>query len=69
MVEDSVNGYLVPPEDSTALAEKILLLASNESEYHRLRQNAHQKVVQDLSDETVNHKTLELYQELLGISL
>ena len=69
VVEDGVNGYLIPPEDSAALAEKILFLASNESEYHRLRQNAHQKVIQDLSAETVNHKTLELYQELLGPSL
>lgn len=40
LIHDGENGYLVKPDDSEAMAEKVLLMLENEKECARIRQNA-----------------------------
>lgn len=43
-VTDGYNGYLVPPGDTAALAEKIARLAESEAEIARMGRNSRQKL-------------------------
>lgn len=44
LVEDGVNGYLVPPGSSDAISQKIAVLLSNGDKLDKMGMNAYQKV-------------------------
>ena len=51
LIQDGVNGFLVPPGDETALAEKIRWLLTHREETQHMGQNAHQFARQFFSKE------------------
>ncbi|HWQ90716.1 MAG TPA: glycosyltransferase, partial [Clostridia bacterium] len=53
IVRDGVDGFLVPPGDAAALADKLSLLLSNPSLCDRLGQNARQRFLNQYEDSAV----------------
>jgi glycosyltransferase involved in cell wall biosynthesis len=61
IVKDGVNGYLVPPKDSEALAAKILDLALNSDRRLAFGKASRDFVMQHFNQDLVCQQTLELY--------
>jgi glycosyltransferase involved in cell wall biosynthesis len=64
VVEDGVNGFLVPVRDSEALAEKLRILIEDKSLRVRMGKAARMKAEQEFALEKVINKHLEIYKEL-----
>jgi glycosyltransferase involved in cell wall biosynthesis len=65
IVEDSVNGLLVPPRNHTALSEAMLRMISNESIRTKFKENNKAKA-QLYSNDVLLPKIIEIYDELLS---
>jgi glycosyltransferase involved in cell wall biosynthesis len=65
VVHDGVNGLLVPPRDSEALAAALERLVGDPELLARLRSAAHE-TVQQYTWDRIGEKTLELYSEGLA---
>jgi glycosyltransferase involved in cell wall biosynthesis len=66
VVEDGVNGLLIPPKDSRAIANAILILYQEPILRKRLADAARAKVFSHFDERLVISKTLDVYRELLG---
>ena len=62
IVKDGVNGYLIPPKNAKALAEKILDLALNSDHRLAFGKASRAFVMQHFNQDLVCLQTLELYQ-------
>jgi glycosyltransferase involved in cell wall biosynthesis len=62
VVEDGVNGLLVPPRDPSALAEKFTLLLNNPSLRRRLGEAARARVESEFSLDDMGRRLLWLYE-------
>jgi glycosyltransferase involved in cell wall biosynthesis len=66
-VTDGYNGFLVPPRDPAALAEKIGRLAGDEEETARLGRNSRQKLLdEDLTWERYAARMAGVYRQVLA---
>lgn len=65
IVEDNINGLLVPPRDSAALSEAILKMISDESACTRFRENNKAKA-QLYSEDVIFPKIIGIYDELVS---
>ncbi|MFY7826987.1 MAG: glycosyltransferase family 4 protein [Flectobacillus sp.] len=65
LIEHQKNGLIVPIGDFRALAQQIDYLLENPQIRHRLGYNARQIVVDNYTEQKVNHAFLELYHRLL----
>jgi glycosyltransferase involved in cell wall biosynthesis len=66
VVQDGYNGFLVPPNDSVALAEALRRLASDPALRGRMGAASRQLVMQKFTHARVNAATLAVYQHILG---
>jgi len=66
VVEDGVNGLLVPVKDAAALAAAIARLQDDPALCARLGQAARQKALAEFDEKIVIARTLDVYRELLG---
>ncbi|MCW1311247.1 MAG: glycosyltransferase [Candidatus Parvarchaeota archaeon] len=64
VIEDGVDGFLVKPEDPSALSERILLALNNPSITEQLKRNAFEKVKKEYSIEKYTERILNLYKEI-----
>lgn len=64
VVDDGVNGFLVPIKDSGALAEKLRILIEDKSLRERMGKAAREKAEREFSLETVVNRHLEIYSNL-----
>lgn len=64
ILEDGVDGYLVPPADSKALAKAISFLLANREVASALGKNARKTVERLYNWKTIAEKTLEVYTSL-----
>lgn len=64
VVDDGVNGFLVPVRDSEALAEKLRILIENKDLRIRMGKAAREKAEQEFDLEKVIKKHLEIYNRL-----
>lgn len=69
VVEDGVNGFLVPIKDSQHLCEKIIQLANDTNLRNQMGQKARQKAEQEFDVKIVVSKYLDIYKELTGENL
>ena len=65
IVNDGVNGFLVPPSDPQALAERICLLLADPERARRLGRAAQDRVRQEFSRDGMIAQYEELYARLL----
>jgi glycosyltransferase involved in cell wall biosynthesis len=63
---DGYNGFLVPPRDPKALADRILYLLENPSEARRMGLNGRKLAVERFDIEKRVDKIVKLYQELVN---
>jgi glycosyltransferase involved in cell wall biosynthesis len=65
-ISDGHDGFLVPPGDVTALADRLVTLLRNRPARQTLGQAARRKVEQEFSWSTRVAATIEVYREVLG---
>lgn len=65
VIENEKNGLLVPPADSSALAEAIKKLLSNHAMAERLAQSGYSTIKNHYSLDSIVKRYLELYRGLL----
>lgn len=63
VVEDGVNGFVVPPNDSAALREKILWLRSNPARAAQMGKAARQRVLDKFTWPVVVRRCLSIYRD------
>jgi len=69
LIEDGVNGYLLPPDPAPEqVAETLAALLRAPDRAREMGRRARQTVVERCSFEVVGQKLLTLYQELLEAS-
>jgi glycosyltransferase involved in cell wall biosynthesis len=61
MIDDNINGLLVQPKNSQALAEKIIYLIENPEIGQKLAKRARQKVIKKFSLEKMIRETKSVY--------
>jgi len=61
---DGYNGFLVPPRDPEAIAQKILYLVENPEKSREMGKNARQVVEEKFNIEKRIDKIIEIYQQL-----
>jgi glycosyltransferase involved in cell wall biosynthesis len=64
VVDDGINGYLVPVRDSKALAQKLRLLIENKELRLQMGRAARQKAEREFSIKSVVSRHLEIYNEI-----
>ena len=62
LIHHNENGLLVEPNDSKELSSKLIAIAQNPTDYLRLVENLHKKILKCYSDETVISHFLALYK-------
>ena len=65
VVDDGVNGFLVPIKDSEALAEKLRTLIEDKDLRIRMGKASRERAEKEFSLENVVNKHLEIYQSLI----
>lgn len=68
IIEDGLTGYLVPPADSTALAEKICELLANPDRAAALAQSARAKVETAFTIKKMVQEYQNLYERVLKVA-
>lgn len=64
VVDDGVNGFLIPIKDSDALAEKLRILIEDKELRVRMGKAARAKAEQEFTLENVVKKHLEIYNKI-----
>lgn len=64
IVDNKINGFLIPPESPEFLAEKIQSIMQNPESAFQMGKNARKKIVENFSLEYVARKYSDLYQRL-----
>lgn len=65
-VDDGENGFLIPPKDEIALAEKLRLLINNKQLREQMGAKSRQKAEREFSIDTVIARHMEIYHHLAG---
>jgi glycosyltransferase involved in cell wall biosynthesis len=65
VIEDGVTGFLVPPEDPTALTERVLFLLKEPSLARSMSRRGRQKIEREFTVERMVGEFQRLYQDLL----
>jgi glycosyltransferase involved in cell wall biosynthesis len=66
VIDDGVNGYLVPPRDHYALADRLRLLAHSPALRTQLGGATRDRVLRQFSDQMMASKLLRLYADPLS---
>lgn len=61
-IEDGVNGYLVPPADAEAIADKLRLLIGDDTLREKIGKQASKDFLEKLSYDTFYEKIYALYK-------
>ncbi len=64
ILEDNVNGLVVPPSDSRALADRMLELLNDHSLAHRIAVAGQKLVEEKFTADRMVEETLALYQDI-----
>jgi glycosyltransferase involved in cell wall biosynthesis len=66
IIEDGVNGYLVPPRDPEALASAVVRLLEDPEKARSMGESGRRIVREKFSVEAMVRGNLGVYRELLG---
>ncbi len=62
VIDDGINGFLIPPGDVSKLVEKAIFLLNNEDFADKLADNARKKVVQNFNHEKMVEETIKVFE-------
>lgn len=65
LVNEGINGYIVPVRSALALAEKITKCYENRDNLHSMGEKARERILNDFNPQTAIDRTYNLYTELL----
>lgn len=65
LVEDGFDGFIVPPNNSTILMEKIKYFIDNPEESKRMGKNAREKILANFTWDAVARRCIDCYRKLL----
>lgn len=65
IVDEGVNGFLIPPKNPNAMADRLLFLANNPHQLRRMRIEARRKIVRKFNLESMVNKYLALFEKYL----
>lgn len=65
VVENGKTGFIVPPNDSNALAEAIIKLLKDDKLRKEMGENAYRKMKEELSWDKIAEKTIEVYKSII----
>jgi len=68
IIEDNKNGFLIPPKNSSAIAEKVILLAENPDLCSKLEQKARETYQKNFSFERLAENYVDAYKNWGNIS-
>ena len=66
IIENDVNGYVVPVRDASGIAQRIRHLYDNPDTLKRLSENSQEKLKNELSSELTAKNYEKYFQSLLG---
>lgn len=66
LVQDGKSGFVVPPGEAQAIAERILELYNDRELHKRLSEGAKERIRNDFTVEETARQTMALYREILG---
>ncbi len=69
VVEDGVTGFLVPPNDARALAERIRWMKDHPTEARRMGERGRHRILQQFTWESVARRALDVYHHVLTSAL
>lgn len=64
IVEDGLNGFLIPPKRSEILAEKLLILAQDKKLLRMMSKKAREKAVHQFSTEKIMEEYIQLFGQI-----
>ena len=67
MVQDGVTGYLVPPGDTQAMAERVVRILEDETLRRTMGEAARKEALQRFHPDLVARKTLAVYEKILHL--
>ena len=65
---DGVTGFIVPSQDSNAIADKLLFLMNNPAKRVAMGLAGREYVTRNFNIETLNDRLVEIYEDLLAKS-
>jgi glycosyltransferase involved in cell wall biosynthesis len=65
IIEDNITGFLVEPQNSFQISEKIKKIISNSELYKKISINAQKYAIEKFSLDKMVEKTLAIYNELI----
>ena len=65
IIDDDVNGLLIPAGDSGSLVSNLRALLNNETKRQQIGDAGHKKVVTQFTSASMAQKHLEFYQKVL----
>ena len=65
VVDDKVNGFLLPPKDPKAIANAVNGILGSRDLRERLAEAGRDKVEREFSWESIAKKTISLYQDVI----
>ena len=65
-VVDEKSGYVIPVKNSDALAESVLKITESQETSLRMGAHDHERCREALSEDTMIHKLVELYEKILA---
>ena len=66
IIEDGVNGFLVPPGDAAALADRIITLQKNQELYKKFSLNGRRTVEEKYSWDSICKRFISVYHEVIS---
>lgn len=64
IIDDGVDGYLIPPRDSNAIVEKCVALAENQDRLEQFDKAALERFKKEYSFDTFKDRFIKYYEEL-----
>jgi glycosyltransferase involved in cell wall biosynthesis len=67
LVEDGINGFLVPARDPHALADRVAVLLRDASLRRTFARAGRQRVLRDFDVQSNTRRILDLFHEAMGL--
>lgn len=68
LIDDGVTGFLVPPQDPAALAERVVRLLKDPSLARHMGERGRERVAREFTLERMSGRFYELYRDLLRVT-